>query len=135
MKDLGTEAQNMGVVFGRIKERYREDKTRNRFNKIVPNMYKHTPFPMLRGKAAEIKDLVAVMGYVADEFLNADLDYDALVLRALRTSAHADEILAEQKDNFFLEGQALARFKRSIAQYNAILVELGLRSHPHGAGQ
>ena len=90
---------------------------------------------MLRGKAAEIKDLVPVLATVAQEFLSPDLEYDRLVLKALQTSAYADQVLYEQKDKFYLAGVALEKLQASIAQYNTLLVELGLRSHPHGAVQ
>ena len=132
MRELGSEADNMHVVWNQIKETYEEALTPSRFSIIVPNMYKHDPFPLLRGKAAEIKDLVPIMAVVARAFLDPTVEYDALVLKALETSAYADQILYENKDHFFLEGRVLERFQASIHQYNTILVELGLRSHPQG---
>ena len=111
MSHLGTEVENMAVIFANIKRRYAEAQTSTRFSSIVPNMYKHAPFPLLRGKAAEIKDLIPIMAIVAIDYLDPTSEYDELVLKLLKTSAYADQLLYENQDSFFLAGGAFGELQ------------------------
>ena len=83
-------------------------------------------------KAAEIKDLMGVLVVVAPEFLDPDLQYDQLVLNALRSSRRFDLILTETKPDFVLDAETQRELDRVVLHYNTSIAELALRTHNRG---
>eukprot|EP00971_Amphidinium_carterae_P345039 6485761-Amphidinium_carterae.1 len=126
----GKEDENCLHLWGCVKSEYRRQNTTSRLSGLTPNSYKNQPFPVLKAKAAQAKSLLPVLAAVAQTVLDVRQDYDALVLKALQSSSHADIVLDSEKGNFVMSAAAVKSFKQSINQMNMIVVELGLRSHP-----
>ena len=79
-----------------MKELYKERKTPNRYGKMTLNMFKPAAggYPMLRGKAGQIKHVTPILLAIWEEGMGPDPDdLELTVSMALKASRDADFIL------------------------------------------
>ena len=80
-------------------------------------------------EAAQVKDLVPILYDVACGLLNANVEYECLVLEVMRASCQIDQALESSVGSWLLTGKHLQAFRGGVQELNLILTELGLRSH------
>ena len=98
----GSVEDNLTEVWTCIGEFYKEMKPECKFGSLKLTMFSTRSSPKLKGKAAEVKDLVPVLHRVWLKFYDSNLETHRNIEIALRTSAHLDAILGANAGEFVL---------------------------------
>ena len=96
-KLTGEATENMKTLWNAIKLAYQQLKSPSQFSVINLNMIRpgSSPFPCLRGKAAEIKHLIPALERVASQFLDKSHMTEGLMIKGLQMSRAIDGCLQE----------------------------------------
>lgn len=120
----------MATVFERIKEIYSMNQTSCRYSTISLRMFVEPERPhdsrvVLKGKAAEVKDLVLPLLQIWRDNMDGTCLAHKQIEMLLSRSARAEQILEERRDDFVLRGAPYQEFRDNIEQYLLLLSALG----------
>ena len=98
MKLPGSPQENLTRLWSEIKAGYAAHKSATRFSCMSLSMFRagKSPFPQLKGKAAEVKNLIPVLADILSNYL-VDNDFERLMHTGLMQSLAIDQCLAETK--------------------------------------
>ncbi len=97
-----TPQENLQQIWGDINRLYGEMGTENKYWIIRMSMFTTGSQPKMKGKAAEIKDLLPVLVRVWRKYYNAELEIHSKILVILEGSAHMDQILTDHPSDYAL---------------------------------
>ena len=118
----GNPTSNMQKIWQLICENYRKLDTQCQFNNLnltffcVPNAH-DKDYPKLKGKGAEVKDLMEPMLLVWQQFMRPGNKEDKHVLSALQCMCHLQSILSEHKGQPFLPMTIAKRFTGLVNRF------------------
>ena len=98
----GTAEENLAKIWGDIVRLYDEFGIQNRYWVIRASMFKNKTQPKMKGKAAEVKDLLPVLVAVWKKYYNRDLDIHRKILVVLQGSFHMDDLLSQHPSDYAL---------------------------------
>eukprot|EP00971_Amphidinium_carterae_P269560 5347603-Amphidinium_carterae.2 len=99
-----------------------------KFQSLSKSMFEvQKRFPMLKGKASEVKHFVPVALHMAEKLFTAPTEVETLMTGLLQQSALIDGIIDGSKEQFCLKGPQVAQLREAILQYNLLTSELRLR--------
>ena len=98
----GTPEENLATVWADIQRLYKEMQTENKYWVIRMTMFNTGSQPKMKGKAAEIKDLIPVLARVWRKYYNDSLEVHRNILTVLDGSAHMDQILTDHPSDYAL---------------------------------
>ena len=104
LKDYGTPQQNLERIWRDITRLYGEMQVENKYWIIRMSMFNTGSQPKMKGKAAEIKDLLPVLVVVWRMYYNEAKEVERNILTVLEGSAHLDLILTRHPSDLALPG-------------------------------
>ena len=95
----GSASHNLSSIWQEIAEQYKVQRSPTRLSCLTMKMIKpaKAPFPVLRAKAAEVKNLVPILVQVSSKYLQ-DNDFERLMHQGLLRSWAIDQCLSANKD-------------------------------------
>ena len=96
----GTPEQNLETIWKDIARLYAEKSTQNKYWVIRMNMFHTKSQPKMKGKAAEVKDLIPVAVGLWERYYNKELLIHRQILVVLKGSFHMDYILAHHPEEY-----------------------------------
>ena len=105
-----------------------------RFNSMKPTMFlpSGSPFPRLKGKAAEVKWFVQALAIAAKTFLDKNKKEEQWMMAGLDASVTIEKILKDNKDTIVLSKQDAAEFLKATYTFNLLVTALAQHFHPKG---
>ena len=96
----GEPSANLLEVWTAIKAAYSSLRSTNQFSTLTLSMFRagQSPFPCLKGKAAEVKHLVPAMEVIGPQFLDRENPQELLMLKGLQQSRAIDACISEFAD-------------------------------------
>lgn len=111
--------KNMATVWAKLCSSYKKRKTTTQYSSLTLSSFilpeqpkKH--YPKLKGKGAEVKDLVLPVLDVWQEFMDSRTAHDKHVLAALQAQADLQALLSEHAEAAVLPKQAVLKFQRAM---------------------
>ena len=98
----GTAQENLQKIWGDIARLYDEYSTQNRYWVIRMSMFNTGSAPKVKGKAAEVKDLLPVLVSIWERYHNPQLDIHRKILVVLQGSYHMDHLLSQHPEDYAL---------------------------------
>ena len=98
----GTAEENLAKIWGDIVRLYDEFGILNRYWVIRRSMFNTKAQPKMKGKAAEVKDLLPVLVSVWKKYYNPDLDIHRKILVVMQGSCHMDDLLSQHPADYAL---------------------------------
>ena len=114
-----TPDQKLTLLLTEMKVEYKRMKTTTRYNKITHNMI-HPPskqLPQLKGKAAEIKDLVPVIAVILRRRMDPNNEQERDMVDGLDASARIDQTLKDYKSYYRFPPDVAERFRQDCFQF------------------
>ena len=114
----------MDYIWDQINVEYTKDD--DRFSNIVKSMWHRGPnmFPCLKGKAAEVKDLVRPLQIVFAKEMDATKPEHVIMNVGLKASAHMDEIIDQHKSDAVLPPESATKLRETIFCFLRCTAEL-----------
>ena len=91
-----------------------------------------SPWPRLKGKAAEVKWFVVALSKVAEKRLNPNNQIEKWMLDGLQMSVYMETILNEYKDHMVLPEGEGTKFFKAACKFNLVVTALANHFHPQG---
>ena len=98
----GTPEENLMTVWLDVLYIYKRDGVSNKFAQMKTSMFNTKSSPKLKGKAAEGKDMVPVLHKVWLKYFNPALEVHRNIEIVLRTGAHMDKLVEQNRHLFAL---------------------------------
>ena len=125
-------AKNLKALFREVQNEYRKEKTSSRFGAITERMIHSSTkrIPELRGKAAQIRDLIPILAALWEKKMDMSLAHHRDVLAALKSSAAIDEILHDYRGHYIFPEHVRAQFRQHCFDYSTCVTALIQHYHP-----
>lgn len=125
---------NMSTLWQAIRAEYQARNTECRFNDIRLGMFRPSSgkFPQLKGKAAEVRHLVAVMHTVFARYMDQTNRQHQQVNLCLELASRAENILDVCRDDWRLPEQAATEFRQCAFQFAQLQTSLAQFYHSRG---
>ena len=125
---------NMAVVWEMIHAYYKAHNTKSRFSNLRISMFHPPPgkFPVLKGKAAEVRCVVPAIASVFESVMTAtDLQHQQ-ILTGLKMAIQMESILDDHADAFRLPRPVAAEYGKCMNTLVRVQTALGNHFHPQG---
>ena len=131
----GDPEDNVKSLFAEIKEQYEAYGITCRFSDLRTSMFwsgKDTDFPLMKGKAAEIKGLVKPLLVVVLRHLPDSVAEHVIMKQQLEHAVRIEELLEVHKDEYVLPPAARDAFTDSCFKFAQLNTALGQKFHGRG---
>lgn len=111
--------KNMATIWTKICAAYKKHKVMTQYSALTLNSFvapeqPTKQYPKLKGKGAEVKDLVLPVMDVWAEHMNKRSEHDQHVLAALRAQVEVQTLLSENATRAILPKQVVSKLQRSM---------------------
>ena len=128
----GTPIENLQRVYVLAKTGYKHQKidASHRFTNLTLGMYVTDDFPVLKGRAAQVRHFAPALLYAFEHLMDPTSQAQRQIRLGLIASIEMDTILDEAKEVFRLPNAVAERFIESTFQYLSLIT--ALRNHFQG---
>ena len=106
---------------------------KNKFSTLKRSMFiRERDFPLLKGKAAELKHFLRPLLGAFVNFMDAADEIDKRIKTLLTVSVEMEDILEVNKDRFKFDRDVSARFEQCTHAFHQLNTALANRFHPEG---
>ena len=126
---------NIETLYSQIKQLYSDYDITSRFNDLRVSMYwngESGEFPVLKGKAAEVRNLVKPLLVVAHKYLAKTSPTNKIILKQLEMAVRIEMILDTYKNDYVFPTEARAEFKAACFTFAQLNTALGQEFHTKG---
>lgn len=128
----GTQQENLRTVWEMIKEGYNVFNVKYKYSEIRITMYAGAGFPLLKGKAAEVKGLALPLCKVVEDLLPEDCQIHRWMRKLLFAIVQVEQILTKHKSDARLPRDAALEFSSSCSAIVSLNTALGIHFHRDG---
>jgi len=112
---LGTPAENLQVLWLRVKAIYQRDNTKHQFSTMKLSMFTgKNGGCKLRGKAGEVQGLGPAILEIWKEYWTPEVELHTKIELCLRLGCHLDDVLDADKSDVVLSGLCFVSYKIAL---------------------